>query len=346
MVAQGDETITLTMTDSLATERFDRRRPLGALVLGRAGMDLYPAENGGKIEEAASFTSDVGGSAGNIAVALARLGVKVGLLSTLSDDPVGRFVRRRLNALGVDTRYVRSVSGDPRTSLALAEVRAADCEVTIYRNNAADLQLTLDEPLEASVAGASSLIVTGTALVAEPSRGATLALLAAARAAGTVTVFDLDYRVYAWRSRADTAAVYGEAAALSDLIVGNAEEFAVFAEDGDGEAAAAALTEEAGRGVILKRGVDGASMLTADARIDSGIFPVTALKPYGAGDAFMGGLVAALLSDASPEDAIRQGSAAAAMVVSRRGCASAMPDSTELTAFLSSHKMTLNPTRT
>ena len=334
------------MAEPLAVERLDRERPLGALVLGRAGMDLYPAEDGAKIEESGAFVSDVGGSAGNIAVALARQGVTVGLLGALSDDPVGRFVRQCLNDFGVDTRRVRTVSGDPRTSLAFAEVRSEDCEVTIYRNNAADLQFSLDEELRDGMGEASTLIVTGTALVAEPSRGATLALLVAARAAGTMTIFDLDYRAYAWRSAAETAAIYAGVAALSDLIVGNQEEFAVFASDGDGEAAAAALMEEGGRSVILKRGVDGASVLTPSGRIDSGIFPVAALKPYGAGDAFMGCLVAALLKGAAVEDAIRQGSAAAAIVVSRRGCASAMPDRAELAAFLSSRQMTFNPTRT
>lgn len=175
-------------------ERLDRERPLGALVLGRAGMDLYPSEDGAKIEASGAFVSDVGGSAGNIAVALARQGVKAGLIGVLSDDPVGRFVRRRLDDFGVDMRRVRTVSGDPRTSLAFAEVRSEDCEVTIYRNNAADLQLSLDDELREGMGEASALIVTGTALVAEPSRGATLALLVAARAAGTMTIFDLEDR--------------------------------------------------------------------------------------------------------------------------------------------------------
>ena len=327
----------------LAIDRLDRERSFGALVLGRAGMDLYPAEDGGKIAEAAAFTSDLGGSAGNIAVALSRQGVKTGLVSALSEDPVGRFVRRRLQDFAVDTRYLRSVAGDPRTSLALAEVRTEDCEVTIYRNNAADLQLTADDELGAGVSDAGIFIVTGTALVTDPSRRTTLALLEAARAAGTVTIFDLDYRAYAWASPAETAAVYGAAAELADVIVGNEEEFAVFA--GNGEAAAEALAAQAERVVVLKRGGEGASVLAADWRIDSGVFPVTALKPYGAGDAFMGGLVAALLRGEVLEEAIRRGAATAAMVVARRGCASAMPDSEALEKFLSVQKMTFNPTR-
>ncbi len=328
-----------------ALEHLDRDRAFGALVLGRAGLDLYPAEDGGKIAEAAAFTSDLGGSAGNIAVALARQGVKTGLVSAVSDDPVGRYVRRRLRDCAVDTRYVASVAGDPRTSLALAEVRSDDCEVTIYRNNAADLMLTADDEMVAGLAEAAFLIITGTALVADPSRTAAQTLLRAARAAGSVTIFDLDYRAYAWASQSEIAAVYGFAAEVSDMIVGNTEEFAVFATDQNGEAAAQSLAAAGERIAILKRGGEGASVLGADWRIDSGVFPVTAVKPYGAGDGFLGGLVAALLKGEGLEAALRRGSATAAMVVARRGCASAMPDGESLAAFLSSHEMTFKPTR-
>ena len=319
----------------------DRRRPLGALVLGRAGLDLYPAEDGGKIAEAEAFTSDVGGSAGNIAVAMARLGAAVGLISAVSDDPVGDFVLRRLTASGVDTDSVRRLGGDPRTSLALAEVRSEDCEVTIYRNNAADLKLTADAALQTRVGEAGLLIVTGTALVAEPSREAAMTLLRAARGAGTVTVFDLDYRAYSWHSQSETAGVYQAAADLSDLVVGNVEEFAVFAMDGAG--AARRLAEAGDRIVLLKGGSAGAVAHGRDWRIESGVFPVEAKKPYGAGDAFLGALAATLLQGEDLARAMRRGAAAAAIVVAKRGCAAAMPDREELEAFMASRQMTQEP---
>jgi 5-dehydro-2-deoxygluconokinase len=52
-------------------------------------MDLYPDPDGGKIAEATTFAAELGGSAGNIAVALARQVLPTALLSTLSDDAVG-----------------------------------------------------------------------------------------------------------------------------------------------------------------------------------------------------------------------------------------------------------------
>src|SRR4029079_17881806 len=96
-------------------------RTLGAIVIGRAGLDLYPEPDGTEIEAAEHFSSDVGGSAANIAVALARQGVRVALLSPLSYDAVGRSVRATLSRYGVDTSRCRAVAGGYRTSLALAE---------------------------------------------------------------------------------------------------------------------------------------------------------------------------------------------------------------------------------
>ncbi len=54
----------------------DRTRRLGAIVVGRAGMDLYPIPDGTAIPEATEFRAEIGGSAGNIAVALSRLGIR------------------------------------------------------------------------------------------------------------------------------------------------------------------------------------------------------------------------------------------------------------------------------
>jgi len=101
----------------------DRSRPIGAIVVGRAGMDLYPLPEGTKIASARRFEADIGGSAGNIAVALARLGVRTLLVGPLSADPVGRFVRAALGNYGVDTSRCPEIPGDYRTSLALAETR-------------------------------------------------------------------------------------------------------------------------------------------------------------------------------------------------------------------------------
>ena len=72
----------------------------------------------------------------------------------------------------------------------------------------------------------------------------------------------------------------------------------------------------------------------AGAETEVPIFPVDMLKPFGAGDAFMGGFIAALSTGQDVVGATGFGAAAAAIVVSRVGCASAMPDTEEVKTFI------------
>lgn len=308
------------------------------LVLGRAGMDLYADPPGTELAEAGRFVAHLGGSAANIAAGLARLGAKVGLVSTVSDDAVGRFCLAQLDHYGIDRTYVGTVCGEARTSLAVVETRVQDCQSVIYRNSAADLQLTVADIDAVDFAAWGTLVATGTAMASPSGRAATLAALAKARTAGCVTVLDVDYRPYSWpdHQAAQTAGL--EAAALSHIIVGNDVEFALLAgPNGVGLDTARNLVALGSRIAVYKMGESGAVTLTADTELTTGIFRTKALKPTGAGDAFMAGFLAALARGQGLRDAVLRGSAAAAIVVSRVGCAPAMPTGAELDAFLFHH---------
>mgnify|MGYP000217216792 CR=1 FL=1 len=128
--------------------KYEDAREWSALVVGRAGLDLYPQPSGTKTIDADSFTSDVGGSGANIAIAMKRSGGNIGLISALSDDPVGSYVKKRLKAEGIDLELMQTTNGNERTSLAIAEERPNDCEVVIYRNNPADLRITCDDGIK------------------------------------------------------------------------------------------------------------------------------------------------------------------------------------------------------
>jgi len=319
---------------------FDLSRRFAAIVVGRAGMDLYPLPDGTQTESAEQFAAEIGGSAGNIAVALSRQGHRAALLGVLSADPVGRFVRAHLARCEVDTSRCRMVSGHYRTSLAICETRSEDSETVFYRNGAVDLQLRVEDFDSSFIGSAAVLIVTGTALAGEPSRTAALEALALARVAGTFSILDIDHRPVSWRSSEEAMRVYGDAARRCDAVVGNDEEFALIAGSaGKALAAAAQLVEDGRRFVTFKKGSAGCVTITADRTFETGIYAVRVKKPFGAGDAFLGALVAALLRGQLLEAGVRRASAAAAYVVSRRGCAFAMPTASELDSFVQSHAM-------
>ncbi len=256
---------------------FDLERPFAAIVIGRAGMDLYPLPDGTETESAEQFAAGVGGSAGNIAVALSRQGYRAAVLSPLSEDSVGRFVRKNLASYAVDTSRCRTVAGEYRTSLAICETRLDDSETVFYRNSAADLQLRVDDFDPAFIGSAAVLIVTGTALAAEPSRSAALHALELARWAGTFSILDVDHRPVSWQSAQEALRIYAQAANLCDAVVGNDEEFAVIAGDAaNAMAAATRLVQEGRRFVIFKRGSSGSFTLTAQKTFETGNFAVDA----------------------------------------------------------------------
>ena len=304
------------------------------LVIGRAGMDLYADPPGSTIEHATRFSAALGGSSANIAVALTRQGCQAALVTCVSDDAVGRFCLAQLDHYGVDRTHVRVAGGDARNSLAVVETRIENCQSVIYRNGAADFEMTLSDIDGVDFAAYAALVTTGTVLAAEPSRSATFRAFERARKAGLPLIFDVDYRPYSWPSAKVAAEVYSRAAALCDVIVGNDVEFGFMAGDHDRGLDCARDLAKSASIVVYKRGEQGAITLTRDTEITSGIYPTHALKPTGAGDSFLGAFVAGLSAGLPLADCVRRGSAAAAMVVGRVGCAPAMPSRADLDAFL------------
>ena len=315
---------------------YGEKRQFQALVLGRAGLDLYPEPNGCKIQDALSFSSDLGGSAGNIAVAMSRAGAKAGLISAVSDDAVGNFVKQRLINEGVDTSLIGTTSGDERTSLALAEVRDSDCEVVIYRNNPADLNVECNRRIELALADSSNLVVTGTSLIDPDSRDQVLQIMSLAKGGDCHVWLDLDYRAWNWPSLEHTRGVYRKAAALADVLIGNEEEFSILTHDIPSQIE---QCREHKQIMVLKRGSGGSSLYAGDACLDCGIYPATPLKPYGAGDAFLGNLLVRYMKTGDWQQSVEAGSAAASLVVSQRGCANAMPTPNQLKSLQESGTM-------
>ncbi|GLS86778.1 5-dehydro-2-deoxygluconokinase [Cypionkella aquatica] len=317
------------------------------VVLGRVGMDLYADPPGATIESATRFTAAIGGSAGNIAVALARQGAKAALLTRVSDDAVGRYCVAELARYGVDTGYIQTSGGEARTSLAVAETRPQGCQTVLYRNQAADFTLSQADVAAVDFAPLAALVVTGTALAAEPSRAATLKAMALAKAKGALTVIDLDYRAYSWASPQLASSVCLAAARLADVVIGNDEEFGLLAggihggPNGGPNSGTALAQDLAHRGALFtvyKRGAQGATTFTPDFSFDTPIFPVQALKPMGAGDGFIGGLLAGLAMAEGFEAAVRRGAATAAIIVAGIGCAPATPDRPNVDGFMARRK--------
>ena len=307
------------------------------LVIGRVGMDIF-TQPGAGVVGATQMTAAMGGSSANIAAGLVKLGCKAALVTCVSDDAVGAYCLDQLDRYGINRDHVRVVQGQSRTSLAVYETRLQDHHTVIYRNDAADFQMDDSDITPIDFAGFGAVITTGTVFAAEPSRSAAFTALHRARAAGVPVIFDVDYRPYSWPSARTAQDVLSQAADLSDIIIGNDEEFGFMAGDiGKGMAKAQSLAKAHAAIVVYKKGPEGSTTFQGDQRIDTGIYPVDALKPTGAGDSFMAGFLSTLGAGSDLRLAIQRGSACASITVSRPGCAPAMPTPDELDEFMAEH---------
>lgn len=310
------------------------------LVIGRAGMDLYATPVGTRIEEAQHYHAALGGSAANIAVAIVKGGGTASLATCVSDDAIGRFVRAQLAGYGVECDSVFVESGEARNSLAVVETRVENCQAIIYRNNAADFQLTSSHICGIDLTAFGGVVITGTSLACEPSRSAVLACAGLARAAGIPVIFDIDYRRYSWNSLEEASVIYQKIVQMSSYLVGNEEEFDVVAGKSGAGLDTAKNIAAKGAVTIYKMGGNGSLTFTNKTAFETPVFKVEALKPTGAGDAFLGTFCASLARGNTLEASVRRGSAAAAIVVTKVGCAPATPNIAELDAFMAQHTNT------
>jgi 5-dehydro-2-deoxygluconokinase len=303
------------------------------ITLGRVGVDLYPEQSGVGLAEVRSFAKSLGGTAGNVAVAGARLGLRTAVLSGVGDDPFGTYVRSALRGFGVDDALVATVPG-VQTPVTFCELFPPDdFPIYFYRRPVAPDQCLTPEGLDtAAVRSARVLWITGSALAVEPTRSAVFAALEARE--GRPVWFDLDWRPAFWTDAADAPALYARVLEYATLAVGNLEETGIAVGTREPAEAAARLLRRGVRTAVVKQGPHG--VLGRTAREEHVVPPVAvkAVNGLGAGDAFGGALCAGLLAGDPLRDVLRAANAAGALVAARLACADAMPSRAEIDAAL------------
>jgi 5-dehydro-2-deoxygluconokinase len=300
------------------------------IAMGRLGVDLYPQQISVGLSDVDTFAKFLGGSAANVAVAAARHGRRVALISRTGADPFGDYLHRELRGFGVDDHWVQPVPGLP-TPLTFCEIFPPDhFPIYFYRYpKAPDLEISPGELDLAAIRAAKVLWLTGTGLSAEPSRAAHLEALRA-RDRAPLTVLDLDYRPVLWESPESATAAIREALAWVTVAVGNQDECEIAVGERDPGAAADALLARGVRLAIVKQGPKGVLARTTDESVEVAPVPVEVVNGLGAGDAFGGALCHGLLSGWPLEHVIRFANAAGALVASRLACSAAMPTTAEV----------------
>ncbi|MDX1434591.1 MAG: 5-dehydro-2-deoxygluconokinase, partial [Gammaproteobacteria bacterium] len=336
-------------------------RALDIITIGRSSVDLYGEQVGGPLEDVQTFAKYVGGCPTNIAIGTARLGLRSAVITRVGDEQMGRFIRQTLIEEGVDVSHV---STDPvrLTALVILGIRSRERFPHIfYRPDCADMAITAGHVDEAFIASSAAVLISGTHLSKPNVEEASLTAVRYARAHGTRVVFDIDYRPVLWGL---TSAQMGEARFVADaevtarlqrvlpdcdLIVGTEEEIHIAGGSADTMTALAAIRALTDATLIVKSGAQGCWRFpgavgdSLESSAHSPGFPVEVFNTLGAGDGFMSGLLRGWLRDEPLERCCELANACGALVVSRHGCAPAMPTWQELEDFLSREHYPVRP---
>lgn len=306
---------------------------LDVVTVGRAVVDLYPADDGRAPKDVDSYRQYLGGSPTNVAVAAARAGLRSAVVTRTGDDLFHDFIVDQLESFGVDTRWVRAVSGR-RTTLAVCDLHEPhEPGLTFFRDVRPPEESLGAAELAEAAAASRMLWVTASGFASEESAAAHTAALATA----DQVFLDLDYRRDFWSSEGDLRDRLRLVLSQVDAVVGNVREVEIaLGESGTPADLARGLLSRGPRLAVVKQGSKGALAATRDLLIEQPAFEVQTINGLGAGDAFGGQLIHGAVVGLPLEDTMRHAVAAGAIVASRRGCSIAMPTMAEVTAFVES----------
>jgi 2-dehydro-3-deoxygluconokinase len=309
---------------------------LDVLTAGEA-LVLLVAELPGALEHVDRFRRFSAGAELNVAIGLARLGLRVGYASRVGDDAFGRFLLAELDREGLSRELV-TVDGTRSTGFMLKSLAAegADPVVDYYRRGSAASAMDATDLARSASVDARHLHLTGILpALSAGCRDLAFDLAAAARTQGRRVSFDPNLRPRLWASHDDMVATLNALAARSDLVLPGLSEGRVLTGRDDPEDIAAFYLDLGAHAVVVKLGPDGA--FCADRSGLRARVPGTRVQrvvdTVGAGDGFAVGVISGLLEGLALEAATRRGNAIGARMVQFPGDSDGLPTRPELDAL-------------
>jgi fructokinase len=315
--------------------------------LGELLIDMFPDKVGRSLTEVSAFRPKPGGAPANVAVAAARLGAQSAFVGKVGDEPFGHHLADVLRQAGVDVSGMR-FDKEARTGMAfIAMPDVNSYEILFYRNPGADMRLRADELDQEMLETTRAFHFGSISLIQEPSRGATLEAIRAARAAGALISFDVNYRLDLW-SRDEARDRVLATLPHVDLLKVNETELALLAGSQDLDAGTLALLEHGPELCVVTLGPGGSYFRVANVGEPVPAFQVDTVDATGCGDGFVAALLCQLVLDADwreqlfPDrmrDVLRYANAVGALTSLTQGVIPALPTSTEVDEFLNQYAM-------
>ncbi|HTV96217.1 MAG TPA: sugar kinase [Steroidobacteraceae bacterium] len=295
---------------------------------------VFAAQEAGPLAQAQHFRRSIAGAELNVAVGLARLGLKVGYVSRIGADCFGEFVMQTLRQERIDASQVRIDAAQP-TGFYLKS-RAADGSdplIEYHRKGSAASRLSPADYDAAYFAGARHLHLSGVApAISHGSLELAVHIAREARAAGVQHVsFDPNLRPVLWPGRDEMVRQMRRLAALAQWVMPGLEEGRTITGAQSPAAIAEFFLRGGAQGVVIKLGAAGAYLKTAREELTVAAAPVKhVIDTVGAGDGFAVGFISALLEGRRPGEAVARGNIVAALAIQAAGDSDGLPARTLL----------------
>ena len=313
-------------------------RPARILSIGETLIDLIVADGSPSLETASDLVARMGGAPANVAVASARLGADAAFCGVVGDDPFGRRLRHGLAEQGVDTSALAMSAGAPTTMAFAWKDQRGDGHFWLLRG--ADVLLSDRHVSEADVPSRDAIVVGSVALAAMPSRAAIEDAARRAVATGVVVCFDVNLRPTLWPDLAEARTACTAVLRHTTLIKLSVDDASgILGLTDPDQIVATLLRDTPAKVVVLTDGSRGAWFASRGAPSLRHVpaFPVDAVEPTGAGDAFTAALLTRLhernWADPTESD-VAFASGAGALATTKRGAWEGLPTRAELDAFL------------
>ncbi|GMN59473.1 hypothetical protein TIFTF001_028558 [Ficus carica] len=305
---------------------------------GEMLIDFVPTVSGVSLAEAPGFLKAPGGAPANVAIAVARLGGNAAFVGKLGDDEFGHMLAGILKENGVSAAGINFDQG-ARTALAFVTLRAdGEREFMFYRNPSADMLLRPDELNLELIKSAKVFHYGSISLIVEPCRSAHIKAMEAAKEAGALLSYDPNLRLPLWPSaeeaREQILSIWDKAEVIkvSDVEL----EFLTGSNKIDDETALS-LWHDNLKLLLVTLGEHGCKYYTKDFRGSVDAFHVNTVDTTGAGDSFVGALLAKIVDDQSiiqDEQRLRAvltfSNASGAITTTKKGAIPALPTETDV----------------
>lgn len=305
---------------------------VGLLVADHLCAPITHLPRAGELVLSDHLSLNIGGCAANAAIDLARVGVRVGVVGCVGDDPFGRFIIETLDRAGADTHSIRALTDVGTSGTLIINVQGEDRRF-VHTIGANGRVSAADIPIQ-RVREVKVLYLGGYLLMPSLEGKALAQLFRQARAQGVTTVLDVvvpgpgDYRRELDPLLPET-----------DVFLPNNDEALLLTGESDPRRQAEWFRAAGARTVVITCGGQGTVLAGEGLRLEAGAYPVDYVGATGAGDAFDAGYIVGLLESGDPRRSLEWGSALGASCVRSISATESVFDRQQAEDFMWAHRL-------